>query len=187
VSLVYDTRDNRLRPTRGSSLVLGGDIAGLGGSVKYARLTANASKYVPLGHGFIFSLRGEGGAIKALGSRSNDPSIDDVRLTDRFFLGEPQIRGFDIRGVGPACCASSIPYDQQTGAVARFRPIATSGSMTRWAASITTLPTPKSRFRWARARVRWGCGLRSSLTRAPCLVWRIHRQRGQERCCISIT
>jgi outer membrane protein insertion porin family len=23
------------------------------------------------------------------------------RLTDRFFLGEPQIRGFDIRGVGP--------------------------------------------------------------------------------------
>ena len=27
--------------------------------------------------------------------------IDDIRLTDRFFLGEPQIRGFDIRGVGP--------------------------------------------------------------------------------------
>lgn len=117
VSLVYDTRDNRLRPTRGSSLVLGGDIAGLGGSVKYARLTANASKYVPLGHGFIFSLRGEGGAIKALGSRSNDPSIDDVRLTDRFFLGEPQIRGFDIRGVGPRVLRKQYSgYDQQTGA-----------------------------------------------------------------------
>jgi outer membrane protein insertion porin family len=24
-----------------------------------------------------------------------------VRITDRFYLGEPQIRGFDIRGVGP--------------------------------------------------------------------------------------
>ena len=24
-----------------------------------------------------------------------------MRLTDRFFLGEPQMRGFDIRGVGP--------------------------------------------------------------------------------------
>jgi outer membrane protein insertion porin family len=24
-----------------------------------------------------------------------------VRLTDRFFLGQPQMRGFDIRGVGP--------------------------------------------------------------------------------------
>jgi outer membrane protein assembly factor BamA len=28
-------------------------------------------------------------------------AIDKVRLTDRFFLGEPQLRGFDIRGVGP--------------------------------------------------------------------------------------
>src|SRR3546814_13339809 len=27
--------------------------------------------------------------------------IDKVRLTDRFFLGEPQMRGFDIRGIGP--------------------------------------------------------------------------------------
>src|SRR3546814_9650055 len=43
--------------------------------------------------GFIFSLGAEGGYIKGLGQ--------DVRLTDRFFLGEPQIRGFGIRGVGP--------------------------------------------------------------------------------------
>ncbi|MDI1294608.1 MAG: BamA/TamA family outer membrane protein, partial [bacterium] len=27
--------------------------------------------------------------------------VDGIRLTDRFFLGEPQMRGFDIRGVGP--------------------------------------------------------------------------------------
>ncbi len=27
--------------------------------------------------------------------------VDEVRLTDRFLLGEPQFRGFDIRGVGP--------------------------------------------------------------------------------------
>ena len=100
-SLVYDTLDNRLRPTKGTSIVVGGDIAGLGGDVHYARLTANAARYVPLGKGFVFSLRGEGGAIKPLSSRSNDPTVDDIRLTDRFFLGEPQLRGFDIRGVGP--------------------------------------------------------------------------------------
>lgn len=100
-SLVYDTLDNRLRPTRGTQIVVGADFAGLGGSVRYARITANASKFWPVGGGFIFSVRGEGGAIKALSDRSNDPTIDDVRLTDRFFLGEPQIRGFDIRGVGP--------------------------------------------------------------------------------------
>ena len=49
--------------------------------------------------GFIFSLSAEGGYIKGLEDRG--PGVDDVRLTDRFFLGEPQFRGFDIRGVGP--------------------------------------------------------------------------------------
>ncbi len=50
--------------------------------------------------GFIFSISGEGGVIKALKSR-NLANEDDIFLTDRFYLGEPQIRGFDIRGVGP--------------------------------------------------------------------------------------
>ncbi len=107
-SLVYDTLDNRLRPTRGMQVVLGADVAGLGGSVKYARVTANASRFWNVGSGFIFSVRAEGGAIRALGSRSNDPTIDDVYLTDRFFLGEPQIRGFDIRGVGPRVLRKNI-------------------------------------------------------------------------------
>lgn len=100
-SMVYDTLDNRMRPTSGSQAVVGVDFAGLGGSVRYARISANASRYFSLGKGFVFSLRGEGGATKALGNRTNDPTIDDVRLTDRFFLGQPQLRGFDIRGVGP--------------------------------------------------------------------------------------
>ena len=37
----------------------------------------------------------------ALPSMAASLHEDPVRLTDRFFLGEPQIRGFDIRGVGP--------------------------------------------------------------------------------------
>jgi outer membrane protein insertion porin family len=36
-----------------------------------------------------------------------------VRLTDRFFLGEPQIRGFDIRGVGPR--VQRVPYIDVNG------------------------------------------------------------------------
>lgn len=110
-SLVYDTLDNRLRPSRGTQFVVGADVAGLGGSVRYARITANAAKFWPVGGGFIFSVRAEGGAIKALSSRSNDPTIDDVRLTDRFFLGEPQIRGFDIRGVGPRVLRKFLTID----------------------------------------------------------------------------
>lgn len=94
VSLIYDTLDNRVRPTRGNTASVSVDVAGLGGDVKYARISGKAAKYWPLGKGFIFSLSAEGGAIRGLGG-------DDVRLTDRFFLGEPQIRGFGIRGVGP--------------------------------------------------------------------------------------
>ncbi len=116
-SLVYDSLDNRLRPTRGTQAVIGFDVAGLGGDVRYARITANASRFFALGSGFIFSVRGEGGAIRALSSRSDDPGIDDVRLTDRFFLGEPQIRGFDIRGVGPRVLRKFYNgFDLDTGA-----------------------------------------------------------------------
>lgn len=102
LSLVYDSLDNRMRPSRGRSASISTEFAGLGGSVKYLRLRGNAAQYWPLGKGFIFSVRGEGGAIKSLDNRGNSAQgIDDVRLTDRFFLGEPQMRGFDIRGVGP--------------------------------------------------------------------------------------
>jgi outer membrane protein insertion porin family len=41
-----------------------------------------------------------GGYIHSF-EKSRGRGIDKVRLTDRFFLGEPQLRGFDIRGVGP--------------------------------------------------------------------------------------
>lgn len=92
-SLVFDNLNNRARPTRGHRVVLSQDFAGLGGSVRYIRSTVDAKKYWGMGKGFVFSLSAEGGFIKGLGQ--------DVRLTDRFFLGEPQIRGFDIRGVGP--------------------------------------------------------------------------------------
>jgi len=102
ISLIYDTLDNRVRPSRGRSVSFSSEVAGLGGSVKYVRGRLNAAQYYPLGKGFIFSLRGEGGAIFPLNDLGNSAlGVDDVRLTDRFYLGEPQMRGFDIRGVGP--------------------------------------------------------------------------------------
>ena len=100
LSLIYDSLDNRVHPTRGKAVSVSGEFAGLGGSVKYGRLRLNAAQYYPVGKGFIFSLRGEGGIIKSFSS-SNVAGVDSIRLTDRFYLGEPDIRGFDIRGVGP--------------------------------------------------------------------------------------
>ncbi|ANU08255.1 outer membrane protein assembly factor BamA [Paraurantiacibacter namhicola] len=99
LSFIYNATDNRIRPTRGQAGSVSLDVAGLGGSVRYARLTGNAAKYWNFGSGFIFSLSLETGVIKGLKDRG--ANADDVLLNDRFFLGEPQIRGFDIRGVGP--------------------------------------------------------------------------------------
>jgi outer membrane protein insertion porin family len=99
-SFVYDSLDSRQRPTRGQVVSLNQDVAGLGGDVHYLRTRASASKYFALGRGFVFSTSIEGGYIHSF-DRPDDIGEDSVRLTDRFFLGEPQLRGFDIRGVGP--------------------------------------------------------------------------------------
>ncbi|MCE2842806.1 MAG: outer membrane protein assembly factor BamA [Novosphingobium sp.] len=99
LSLIYDSLDSRIRPSRGRSASVTAEFAGLGGSVKYGRLRGNVAQYWPIGKGWIFSLRGEGGLIKSFETRG--AGIEPVRLTDRFYLGEPEMRGFDIRGVGP--------------------------------------------------------------------------------------
>ncbi|HEX9946272.1 MAG TPA: outer membrane protein assembly factor BamA [Allosphingosinicella sp.] len=108
-SLLYDSTDNRLRPTRGNRFTVNQDFAGLGGDVKYLRTRINAGKYWRIGKGgFIFSTTFEGGYIHSF---ENAPGADQdpLRLVDRFFLGEPQIRGFDIRGVGPR--VQRVPFD----------------------------------------------------------------------------
>ena len=99
-SLVFDNLNNRQRPTRGQRFVLSQDFAGLGGSVKYLRTRFDAAKYWRVLGNFTFSAALEGGFIVPFGA-SRGAGIDKVRLTDRFYLGEPEIRGFDIRGVGP--------------------------------------------------------------------------------------
>jgi outer membrane protein insertion porin family len=111
LNLVYDSLDNRVRPSRGRSISMGLDFAGLGGSVKYLRGRANVAQFWPIGKGFIFSLRGEGGWIKSLGDNGVAAGSDPVRLTDRFYLGEPEMRGFDIRGVGPRVLRQPIITD----------------------------------------------------------------------------
>ncbi|NYD90248.1 outer membrane protein assembly factor BamA [Sphingomonas melonis] len=113
-SLIYDSLNSRLRPTAGQRLSFSQDFAGLGGDVKYIRTRLEGSKFVNVGSGFIGSLVGEAGYIKSLeGSRG--PGVDRIRITDRFYLGEPQFRGFDIRGVGPRVQRQQYTVDTTTG------------------------------------------------------------------------
>jgi outer membrane protein insertion porin family len=104
-SVLHDDT-NGIRPTRGQRIVLSQDFAGLGGDVKYLRTRADATKYVEVRDGWVVSGHAEGGYIQAL-QKSPGPGRDAIRLTDRFF--GPQLRGFDIRGIGPRVLRT--PYD----------------------------------------------------------------------------
>jgi outer membrane protein insertion porin family len=106
-SLLYDTLNNRQRPSAGMRALISQDFAGLGGDIHYLRTRASAARYWSIGSGFILSTSLEGGYIHSFDS--GGPGRDPVRLIDRFFLGEPQIRGFDIRGVGPRI--ERTPYE----------------------------------------------------------------------------
>ena len=99
-SLLYSTLNNFVHPTRGARFLFSQDFAGVGGDTRYIRTIVRGAKYWNVFNNFIFSLSLEGGYIRAL-QKASSPDDDPVRLTDRFFLGSPQIRGFDIRGVGP--------------------------------------------------------------------------------------
>ncbi len=112
LNYVYNSLNSFYRPSRGTRLTLGVDFAGLGGDTKYVRVRGSASKYWPVFGDFIFSLSAEGGYIKGLGDST--AGGDEVLLTDRFFLGEPQFRGFDIRGVGPRVLRQPI-FDDGDG------------------------------------------------------------------------
>jgi outer membrane protein insertion porin family len=85
------------------------DVAGLGGDVHYVRSRLSGAKYWDAFRHFIFSISVEGGYIHSFDSGS--ANVDPVRLTDRFFLGSPQIRGFDIRGVGPRIQRTPYLFD----------------------------------------------------------------------------
>ncbi len=111
LSLSYNSLNSRLRPTRGRTVSLSTEFAGLGGDVRYARFRGRAQQFWNVANtGFIFSLSLEGGTIVPLRDRGG-PDVDDVLLTDRFFLGEPQFRGFGIRGVGPRILTQAYVLD----------------------------------------------------------------------------
>ena len=96
-SIIYNSVNNPNKPSHGQRFVFSQDLAGVGVGVKYLRTKANYDWYRPLfgsSSGFVLNVGGEAGYIFGYGGQT-------VRLTDRFFLGEGQIRGFGIRGVGP--------------------------------------------------------------------------------------
>jgi outer membrane protein insertion porin family len=114
-SLVFDNLNDRIRPTRGRRVVLSQDFAGLGGSVKYIRTRGEGHQYWNV-FGFTVSANAEGGYIHSL-EKSRGEGIDKVRLTDRFYLGQPDFAGFDIRGLGPRVLRATCSTESTTECV----------------------------------------------------------------------
>jgi len=97
---------NGIRATRGQRIVFNQDFAGLGGEVRYLRTRIDGTKYFGLPKGFTLSAHAEGGYIHPL-QKSKGEGRDAIRLNDRFYGA--QMRGFDIRGIGPRI--RRTPYD----------------------------------------------------------------------------
>jgi outer membrane protein insertion porin family len=97
-SLLYDKRDNRFEPTEGYFLRLSNDLAGLGGDQEYLRSRVGGGTFYSFSEKVIGSLTGETGYIFGLGQ--------DLRISDRFFVGGQNLRGFGTAGVGPRDSAS---------------------------------------------------------------------------------
>lgn len=93
-SLVYDTRNHKLQPSRGLYLIWSQDLAGVGGDISYLRSTAEARAYYPIYNRITLVGRAIGGYIEGWNG-------DDVRLVDGFYKGGETIRGFESAGLGP--------------------------------------------------------------------------------------
>ncbi|RMD62594.1 MAG: outer membrane protein assembly factor BamA, partial [Alphaproteobacteria bacterium] len=91
--LKYDTRDNRFDPHTGFVLRLRNEVAGLGGDVRYFKSSFGGAYYQPVAEDWTASVRAEVGNIFGLGQ--------DTRISDRYFIGGTDCRGFQFAGVGP--------------------------------------------------------------------------------------
>ena len=91
--VAWDTRDNRLNPTKGWVLRYSLDLGGLGGTEHFYRNKLEAQWYYEIFDEVVFSLSAQGGVVK--------PIKDDLKIANRFFLGGDNFRGFRTGGVGP--------------------------------------------------------------------------------------
>lgn len=92
-TLVYDKRDSAIRTKDGYYLSFGNDIAGLGGDEKYFRFDVKAYKFFTVSDYWTFKFYANGGYIVGYGG-------EDVRLSQRYYLGGNSLRGFAFAGVG---------------------------------------------------------------------------------------
>lgn len=96
-ALTYDTRDNRLFPTKGIYLRASTELASavFGSENKFLRNRFTGRYFYPLGGGIVLKLNQEAGIVTS-------PTKEGVPIFARFFLGGIfDVRGYRFRTLGP--------------------------------------------------------------------------------------
>ncbi|HKV15234.1 MAG TPA: outer membrane protein assembly factor BamA [Reyranella sp.] len=93
-TLSWDTRDERLNPTKGWLIRHTIAVAGLIGDNYYFRTTADATFYQQIVEDFVASISGSVGYIAPFNN-------SNLRLTNRFFIGGDSLPGWAVGGIGP--------------------------------------------------------------------------------------
>ncbi len=98
-SAIYDTRNNKKKPTEGVYIKGSEDFAGAGGDVNYIRSTGEMRAYYPVTQDVTLAARTMAGNIMGWGGQ-------DVRVVDAFYKGGETIPGFQSAGLGPRDAAT---------------------------------------------------------------------------------
>ncbi|MBT3071597.1 outer membrane protein assembly factor BamA [Rhodomicrobium sp. Az07] len=113
-NMIYDTRDNRKKPTRGFYFKGTQDLAGVGGDVNYIRSTSEARAYYPISQEIVLAGRAQAGTITGWGGQS-------VRVVDAFYKGSETIAGFKSFGPRDATTGYALGGTQFYSATAELR------------------------------------------------------------------
>lgn len=112
LSLLRDTRDDRVTPSHGSIQSIAGELAGgpLKGASSYQKLTFTSSWYSPRSNGWLLAMRTTAGAMGPIGTADNDfapgpgqdAQVARVPKERRFFIGGVNsLRGWNENEIPP--------------------------------------------------------------------------------------
>jgi outer membrane protein insertion porin family len=94
-SIIYNTINEPIFPSRGTKYTAAFDIAGLGGDTSFVRGRAEGTWYIPVTTRTSFGIRAQAEYIRPYGDTTTLPIFERLVLG-----GEYSIRGFDLRSVG---------------------------------------------------------------------------------------
>ena len=98
----FSTIDSPVRPTRGKSLIMSTEVAGIGGNVSFIRPIVTFTRWKPLYRQNRLGIHLQGSFISGWQGRVAPPY-------QRFYLGgDNDLRGFDIRTVSPYVFVNTV-------------------------------------------------------------------------------